>query len=277
MEDLKGKVAVVTGAASGIGAATARAFVERGAQVVLADVDDDRGSRVAAELGANAAYQHTDVCREADIAAAVDAAVHRFGRLDCMVNNAGRVGRWTFLEDTPVEEWDAVFTLLARSVFLGIKHAARVMRDQRCGSIVNVASIAAVRTGYGPHPYGAAKAAVLQLTHSAAAELAEYMIRVNALIPGGVATRIAGHGAGLTGAELDRSVDGMRQAFQRFQPIPRAGEGEDLAHAAAFLASDQSSFITGQHIGVDGGVTLGRPWPDRYVDEARAASGRMDP
>ncbi|BBZ05673.1 oxidoreductase [Mycolicibacterium chitae] len=270
--DLNGKVAIVTGAASGIGAATARELVARGARVVLADIDDVRGAELAAELGSQSVYLHTDVCREADIAGAVDLAVDRFGRLDCMVNNAGRVGRWTFLPDTPAAEWDEVFALLARSVFLGIKHAARVMRDQHSGSIVNIASVAAVRTGFGPHPYGAAKAAALQLTRSAAAELAEHMIRVNALVPGGVATRIVGHGAGLTGAELDRSVEAVRDSLHKFQPLPRAGEGDDVAHAVAFLASDQSSFITGQELGVDGGLTLGRPWPSNYLAEARAAA-----
>ncbi|MGV0834343.1 glucose 1-dehydrogenase [Mycolicibacterium thermoresistibile] len=276
MNDLDGKVAVVTGAASGIGAATAREFVARGGRVVLADIDDERGVPLAAELGANSVYLHTDVCREADVAGAVAAAVEKFGRLDCMVNNAGRVGRWTFLTDTPVSEWDDVFTLLARSVFLGIKHAARVMREQNSGSIVNIASVAAVRTGFGPHPYGAAKAAALQLTRSAAAELAEFMIRVNALVPGGVATRIVGHGAGLAGADLDRSVAAVRESLHKFQPIPRAGEGEDVAHAVAFLASDQSSFITGQELGVDGGLTLGRRWPANYLAEAQAAAESTD-
>lgn len=274
MGDLEDKVAVVTGAASGIGAQTARELAARGARVVLADIDHDRGSRIATELGSRSVYLPTDVRRESDIAATVETAVERFGRLDCMVNNAGRVGRWTFLEDTAVAEWDAAFTLLARSVFLGVKHAARVMRDQASGSIVNVSSVAALRTGFGPHPYGAAKAAVLQLTRSAAAELAEFRIRVNSLVPGGVATRIVGHGAGLTGGHLDRSVDSVRASLHNFQPIPRAGESDDIAHGVAFLASDRSSFITGQELVIDGGLTLGRRWPANYLAEARKATGR---
>jgi NAD(P)-dependent dehydrogenase (short-subunit alcohol dehydrogenase family) len=189
-----------------------------------------------------------------------------------MVNNAGRVGAWTFLEDTSLDEWENGFAMLARSAFLGTKHAARVMRDQGSGSIVNVSSVAGVRTGFGPHPYSAAKAAVLQLTRTAAVELAEYRIRVNALIPGGVATRIVGHGAGLEDDALDRSVDAVRRSLTNFQPIPRAGEPEDLAHAAAYLASDDSTFVTGQSLGVDGGLTLGKKWPSNYREEAKAAS-----
>ncbi|MFZ0715717.1 glucose 1-dehydrogenase [Mycobacterium sp.] len=275
MTDLTDKVAVVTGAASGIGAATARAFAERGASVVVADIDDVRGNAVAAALGIRGTYLHTDVRHEADVAAAVARAVDHFGRLDCMVNNAGRVGAWTFLEDTPIEEWEDGFAVLARSAFLGIKHAARVMRDQGSGSIVNVSSVAAVRTGFGPHPYSAAKAAVLQLTRTAAQELAEFRIRVNALVPGGVATRIVGHGAGLEDEALDDSVDAVRASLVKFQPIPRAGEPEDLAHAAAFLASDESSFITGEVIGVDGGLDLGRKWPANFRAQAVAASSRV--
>ncbi len=275
MSDLNGKVAIVTGAASGIGAATARTLVARGARVVVTDIDDERGADVADELGDRAVYQHTDVCREGDVESAVALATGWFGRLDCMVNNAGRVGRWTFLEDTDADEWDDAFATLARSVFFGIKHAARVMRDQGSGSIVNVSSVAAVRTGFGPHPYSAAKAAVLQLTRTAASELAEYRIRVNSVVPGGVATRIVGHGAGLSGDDLDQSVDAIRQGLHRFQPLPRAGEAEDLAHAIAFLASDDSSFVTGQDIGVDGGLTLGRKWPANYLAEAQAASTRV--
>lgn len=275
MTDLEGKVAVVTGAASGIGAATARVFAQRGAHVVVADIDEKRGRNVAAELGRRGVYLHTDVREESDVAAAVALAVEQFGRLDCMINNAGRVGAWTFLEDTSLEEWEDGFAVLSRSAFLGTKHAARVMRDQGSGSIVNVSSVAGIRTGFGPHPYSAAKAAVLQLTRTAAVELAEFRIRVNALIPGGVATRIVGHGAGLEDEALDRSVDAVRRSLTKFQPIPRAGEPDDLAHAAAFLASDDSEFVTGQTLGVDGGLALGKKWPSNYRAEARAASTRV--
>ncbi|MGW0174308.1 glucose 1-dehydrogenase [Rhodococcus sp. NPDC003322] len=271
MAELHGKVAVVTGGASGIGAATCALLAERGARVVVTDIDDARGAAVAAALGEHGVYLHTDVTREDDIAAAVRAATERFGRLDAMVNNAGRVGAWTYLEDTTVDEWDASFAVLARSAFLGTKHAALVMREQGFGAVVNVSSVAGVRTGFGPHPYGAAKAAVLQMTRSAARELAEFHVRVNAVTPGGVATRIVGHGAGLDGDALDASVAGVRKGLASFQPIPRAGEGEDIAGAIAYLVSDDATFVTGQNIVVDGGLTLGKAWPGNYRAEADAA------
>ncbi|RZL83819.1 MAG: glucose 1-dehydrogenase [Rhodococcus sp. (in: high G+C Gram-positive bacteria)] len=268
MAELHGKVAVVTGGASGIGAATCALLAERGARVVVTDIDDERGEAVAAALGEHGVYLHTDVTSEEDVAAAVRTATERFGRLDAMVNNAGRVGAWTYVADTTVDEWDSSFAVLARSAFLGTKHAARVMREQGFGTVVNVSSVAGVRTGFGPHPYGAAKAAVLQMTRSAARELAEFHVRVNAVTPGGVATRIVGHGAGLDGGALDASVDKVRQGLASFQPIPRAGEGEDIARAIAYLVSDDATFVTGQNIVVDGGLTLGKAWPGNYRAEA---------
>lgn len=267
-------VAVVTGAASGIGAAAARTLAQRGMSVMVADIDEERGRRVAEEIGPRATFVEVDVRCEADIATAIDTALDRFHRLDCLVNNAGVVGRWKFLYDTPSEEWDDAFAVLARSVFLGIKHAAPVMCRQRSGSIINISSVAGVRTGFGPHPYSAAKAAVLQLTRTAASELAPHHVRVNAIVPGGIATRIVGHGAGLEGSELDNSVESVRDSLRGFQPIPRAGEPVDLAHAIAFLASDQSSFITGETLGVDGGLTLGRRWPTNFVEDAQASASR---
>ncbi|EME19816.1 glucose 1-dehydrogenase [Rhodococcus triatomae] len=272
MTELDGTVAVVTGGASGIGAATCTLLAARGARVVVTDIDDERGESVAATLGTNGFYVHTDVTREEDVAAAVRAATDRFGRLDAMVNNAGRVGAWTYIADTPADEWDSSFAVLARSAFLGTKHAARVMREQGFGAVVNVSSVAGVRTGFGPHPYGAAKAAVLQMTRSAARELAEFGVRVNAVTPGGVATRITGHGAGLEGDALDASVDEVRRGLASFQPIPRAGEGADIAGAIAYLVSDDATFVTGQNIVVDGGLTLGKAWPRNYRAEATGAA-----
>ena len=164
-----------------------------------------------------------------------------------------------------------MFGVLARSVFVGIKHAARVMKPAGRGSIVNTSSIAAVQSGFGPHPYSAAKAAVLQLTRTAAVELAEHRIRVNAVIPGGIATRISGHAANLGGDALDRSVDRMRRGLTGFQPFPRSGEGEDIAAVVTFLASDAAEFVTGEDIRVDGGALAGRPMP--ISPPARADGG----
>ncbi|MEV5651925.1 glucose 1-dehydrogenase [Nocardia sp. NPDC052254] len=274
MMELNGKVAVVTGGASGIGAATCALLARCGARVVVTDVDDARGAAVAANLGEQGIYLHADVTREHDMAAAIRTAAERFGRLDAMVNNAGRVGTWTYLEDITLDEWDATFAVLARSAFLGTKHAARLMREQGSGAIVNISSVAALRTGFGPHPYGAAKAAILALTRSAARELAQFGVRVNAVTPGGVATRIQGHGAGLEGEALDASVDATRRGLRTFQPIARAGEGDDIAGAIGYLVSDAASFVTGQNIVVDGGLTLGKAWPGNYRAEADATAER---
>ncbi|MEY1674275.1 glucose 1-dehydrogenase [Gordonia sp. ABKF26] len=274
MNGLDGKVAVVTGGASGIGAATCGLLAARGVRVVVADIDDERAVAVAAALGDRAVHIHADVTDEDDVAAAVQEATTRFGRLDAMINNAGRVGNWTYIADTSAEHWDSAFAVLARSAFFGTKHASRVMRDQGFGTIVNVSSVAGLRTGFGPHPYGAAKAAVLALTRSAARELAEFGIRVNAVTPGGVATRIVGSGAGLDGDDLDASIETVRRGLASFQPVPRAGEGDDIARAIGYLVSDDASFITGQNMIVDGGLTLGKAWPRNYRAEADAAAAQ---
>ncbi|MGI5328566.1 glucose 1-dehydrogenase [Actinomadura nitritigenes] len=266
---LDGKTALVTGGASGIGAGICRRFVAEGARVVIGDVDEPRGRALAAELGERAEFRRLDVMREDDIESAVAEAASRTGRLDCMVSNAGRMGKWRFVQDVAADEWDEAFHLLCRAVFLGIKHAAPVMCRAGGGSIVNTGSIAGIRAGYGPHPYGAAKAAVMQLTRSSAVELAPHGVRVNTIIPGGVATRIVGHGARLEGRALDDSVERVRESLRDFQPIPRSGEPADLAAAAAFLASDAAGFITGQELVVDGGLSLGRAWPEDIRTHAR--------
>ncbi|MEQ3549881.1 SDR family oxidoreductase [Pseudonocardia nematodicida] len=266
---LDGRTAVVTGAASGIGAAVAARFVAAGATVLVTDVDEPRGARLAESLGARARFRRVDVTVESDVESAVAEVVERHGRLDCVVANAGAVGRWRFLHDTPAQEWDAAFALLCRSVLFAIKYASLPMKAAGRGSIVATGSVAGLRTGYGPHAYGAAKAAVAQLVRSAAVELAPHGVRVNTLVPGGVATRIVGHGAGLTGDRLDDSVDTVRAGLRSLQPMPRAGEPDDLAGAAVFLASDSSAFLTGQEIVVDGGASLGREWP---ADATRMAA-----
>jgi NAD(P)-dependent dehydrogenase (short-subunit alcohol dehydrogenase family) len=165
-ERLKGRVAVVTGGARGIGEGTVRRFVEEGASVIISDLQAEAGEALARELGAAARFIRTDVTREEDVAAAVDLAVREFGRLDCMINNAGIVGAIGSIKDTSVKAWDATIAVLLRGVFLGMKHAARVMIPQQSGSIVSLASTAGVMGGLGPHAYTAAKHAVVGLTKS---------------------------------------------------------------------------------------------------------------
>jgi len=265
---LAGKVALVTGGASGIGEATVRLFVAEGASVVIADLQDERGGRVAGELGARAAYAHADVSREADVQAAVEAAVRRFGRLDCIFNNAGYGGVGGRIAEVPVEGFDETLGVLLRGVFLGMKHAAPVMRRQGGGSIISTASIAGLRTGLGPHVYSAAKAAVIHLTRSVAMELGEHNIRVNCICPGGIATPIFGKGLGLSPERAEEIVPLMKGVLENLQPIRRAGLPEDIAQAALWLASDDSTFVNGHALVVDGGLSGGRSWSESQFRRA---------
>jgi NAD(P)-dependent dehydrogenase (short-subunit alcohol dehydrogenase family) len=262
MSRLKGRVALITGGASGIGEATVRLFVEEGASVMLADIQDDRGRRLAGEIGSRAAYLHTDVSREADVQAVVDETCKRFGRLDCIFNNAGYAGVGGRIEEIPVEGFDETMGVLVRGVFLGIKHAARVMKKQGSGSIISTASVAGLRTGFGPHTYSAAKAAVIHLTHSVAMELGESGVRVNCICPGGIATPIFGKSMGLSPERAEEVIPLMKGVLENFQPIKRPGLPDDIARAALWLASDESGFVNGHALVVDGGLIGGRLWSE---------------
>jgi len=260
MGRLDGKVAVITGGASGIGEGTVRLFVEEGARVVIADVQDARGETLADTLGGRAVYQHTDVTQEAEVKVAVQRALDDHGRLDCIFNNAGRLGAVGPIAETPVEEYDATMNLLLRGVFLGMKHAAPVMAGQGSGSIISTASVAGIKGGDGPHIYSAAKAAVINLTRSVALELGESGVRVNCICPGGIATPIF---KGLfQGQDVDDAtvVETIKPFLAQFQPIKRSGVPDDIARAALFLASDDSTFVSGHALVVDGGHTAGRMW-----------------
>jgi NAD(P)-dependent dehydrogenase (short-subunit alcohol dehydrogenase family) len=278
MGRLDGKAALITGGASGIGEATVRLFAAEGARVVIADVQDERGRRLAGELGGTAVYQHCDVGREADVQAAVGQAVERFGRLDCIFNNAGYAGIGGPIEDTPVEKFDETMGVLLRGVFLGMKHAAPVMKRQGTGSIISTASVAGLRTGYGPHVYSTAKAAVIHLTRSVAMELGEHGVRVNCICPGGIATPIFGKAFGMDADAADQAVTVMKSALTQFQPIRRSGLPDDIAQAALWLASDDSTFVNGHALVVDGGLTGGRQWSEGKAlrQMLRAALGLPD-
>lgn len=260
MGRLEGKVAVITGGASGIGEASVRLFAAEGAEVVVADVQDERGGRLASELGVE--YVHVDVTREDDVEAAVSHAVDVFGRLDCMFNNAGIAGAVGPIESVTAEAFDRTVAVLLRGVFLGIKHAAPVMRAQGGGSIINTASVAAVRTGYGNHVYSAAKAGVVQLTRSVAMELGEDNVRVNCVLPGFIPTPMIARARGVPLGEADGKLGVITEAFRDAQPIRRPGHPDDIAKAALWLASDDSGFVNGHALVVDGGVSGGRMWSD---------------
>jgi NAD(P)-dependent dehydrogenase (short-subunit alcohol dehydrogenase family) len=278
MARLPGKVALITGAASGIGEATVRLFVAEGASVAIADIQDDRGRRLAGELGDRATYVHADVSREADVSAAIAETAKRFGRLDCLFNNAGYGGVAGSIAEIPVAGFDETIGVLLRGVFLGMKHAAPVMKRQGSGSIISTASVAGLRAGNSGHVYCAAKAAVIHLTHSVALELGESGVRVNCICPGGIATPIFGKALGLSADQADGTVPLMKGVLEQLQPIQRAGLPEDIAQAALWLASDDSTFVNGHALVVDGGLIGGRRWSEAQQRRAmlRATLG-LDP
>lgn len=246
--------ALVTGGASGIGRATVERFLATGWDAVAADYNRETGEALIAALeqegyGGRVRFVPTDVSVEADVEAAVAAVAEAHGRLDCVVNNAGVGGAFGPITEIEVEDWDYTFAVLTRGVFLGIKHAARVMQALGTpGSIVNTASIAGLGGGAGPQAYSAAKAAVLNLTRVAAVELAPHRIRVNAVNPGGIPTAILG-----SGAHLVPTIVGD------IQPWPDVGRAEQVASVICFLAGDGAGFITGEAINVDGGVMAAGP------------------
>ncbi len=256
MDRLAGRTAIVTGGASGIGAATVRLFAEEGARVLIADTQTQRGEELASQLGDAAAFRRVDVTRDDDVRGVVEEAVKRWNRLDCMFNNAGFGGALGSIETTTVEEFDITFDVLLKGVFLGIKHAAPVMRAQGGGSIINTASVAGLKTGESPHLYSVAKAAVIHLTRSVALELGEHGIRVNCICPGIVATPLAAGSPKVDDAGLKKFADALAKA----QVLGRVGQPEDIARAALWLASDESAWVTGHAQVVDGGALAGRPW-----------------
>lgn len=250
MRRLEGKVAVITGAASGMGRATAARFAAEGASIVIADLNAEGGEaavRECRENSANAVFHKTDVTAEGEIKGAIERAVKEFGRLDVMFNNAG-MAEVSLIHETSVESWSRVIAVTLTSTFLGLKYAIPIMRAQKSGVVINTASISGTRGDYGMGSYNAAKAGVINLTRSAALENARFGIRVNCVCPGGINTRVA------QVLGKDRA-DEFRSTMGAAHPIGRMGEPEEIAATVTFLASDESSFITGASIVADGGIT----------------------
>jgi NAD(P)-dependent dehydrogenase (short-subunit alcohol dehydrogenase family) len=280
MGALDGKVAVITGSTSGIGARTAELFVEEGAKVVIAGRRQAEGEGLAKQLGSAAVFLRTDVTRETDIKALIEQALVKWGRIDCLFNNAGNPGRIAGIAEIDMEHFDRVIATHLRGVVLGMKFVAPAMIRQGSGSIINTGSIAGLRTGYSAHSYSAAKAAVIHITRCVAAELGETGIRVNSISPGAIVTGIFAKGAGMPDAAADRTAEGLTALFAGMQPISRAGLPDDVAHAALYLASDASSFVNGQDIAVDGGIVIGGRWSAllktraSMAEELKKASGK---
>ncbi len=256
MPRLNDKVAVITGGCAGIGLATVELFVAEGARVVIADIQDERGAELATRFGDRAHYQRCDVTDEAQIAALMNAAAERFGTLDIVFNNAGAPGARETIEDMNGWLWDQTQVLLLRSVAMGIRHAVPHMKA-RGGSIINTASIAALQAGAAPIAYSVAKAGVKHLSLVAAAELARYNIRVNAICPGFMLTDIFTAGFGMTGNMAAQVKASLAAVSPHAQPLAVPGEPRHIAEACLYFASDASAFVTGAHLVVDGGITIG--------------------
>ena len=261
---LNGKVAVITGAASGIGRATVDLFVCEGARVVAADIQDDKGARMVEEHGKALRYIRCDVTKEADVKAAIDLAVKSFGRLDCLFSNAGTAGSLALADAVTTEDFDSVMHLHVLAAMFGMKYAVPVMTAQGGGSIIATASIAGLQSGFGPVLYSMAKAAIVHMTKVSSAQLGPLNIRVNCICPGLIATPILAKAMGLATQVADQSVAAVATALAQSQPIPSGGLPNDIAEAALYLASDGARFVNGHALVVDGGITVG-PTGDRQV------------
>jgi NAD(P)-dependent dehydrogenase (short-subunit alcohol dehydrogenase family) len=249
---LAGKVAVITGGASGIGEATARRFVAEGARVIVTDIQVAAGQAVADSLGESARFLSCDVTDESQVAAAVDLAVSTWGRLDVMFNNAGIIGAVGSIAETSTEAWLKTTDVLLHSVFYGCKHAARVMIPQGSGAIISTTSIAGVIGGLGPHAYTAAKTAVVGLTKSVSSELMQHDITVNAIAPGSIPTALTAQALGGD----SKNLDAVAAYIQRTNRTSFAPDATDIANAALYLASDEARNVSGHTLVVDAGRSV---------------------
>jgi NAD(P)-dependent dehydrogenase (short-subunit alcohol dehydrogenase family) len=259
-DELAGKVAIVTGGASGLGEGLVRRFAAEGAKVLIADVDRDGGAALAADIGANARFVEADVSDVEQVSALVTTAVEGFGGLHVMVNNAGVSGTMHFrLLDDDLADFHEVMSVNLLAVMAGTRDAARHMKENGGGSIINVTSIGGILAGGGVMTYRASKAAVIQFTKSAALELAHYEIRVNAIAPGNIRTGIVRKSA--TGDDLEKLEEfeaRIREQMRNDRPLKREGTVEDVAEAALYFATDRSRYVTGTVLPVDGGTVAGK-------------------
>jgi NAD(P)-dependent dehydrogenase (short-subunit alcohol dehydrogenase family) len=259
VDELAGKVAIVTGGASGIGRGTVERFVAEGARVVIADIEADRGEALAAELGADALFRRTDVSDPEQVGALVAATVEKFGGLHVMVNNAGVSSTMhrRFLDDD-LADFQRVMAVNVLGVMVGTRDAARHMAAHGGGSVINMTSIGGIQAGGGVMTYRASKAAVIQFTKSAAIELAYYEIRVNAIAPGNIPTSLLATTVKMNPEELERYEAAIRETMRADRPLKREGTPADIAEAALYFASDRSRYVTGTVLPVDGGTVAGK-------------------
>ena len=259
---LENKVVAITGAASGFGEAAAIRFVAEGARVVLGDIQEDAGQKVADSLGDAARFVSCNVTSEDEVANLIDTAVSEFGQLDVMYNNAGIVGAAGPIASTVTEEWKFTIDILLNGVYYGCKHAARVMIPRGRGSIVSMSSTAGIMGGLGPHAYATAKHAVIGLTKNIACELAQYGIRANAISPAGMATPMV---AALSGDPS--AIEKTKKVLAANSPLKgRPGLADDVVNAALWLASDESGYTSGHTLTTDAGLTIGSNNPTPFAE-----------
>jgi NAD(P)-dependent dehydrogenase (short-subunit alcohol dehydrogenase family) len=251
---LEGKVALITGGASGIGECTARVFAHHGAKVVIADIQDELGRSVCESIGPNCIYVHCDVTDESQVKNAVDKATATHGKLDIMFNNAGIAdeNKQRIIDNSKVD-FERVLSVNVTGVFLGIKHAAQVMIPRRSGCILSTASVSSYLGGAASHAYACSKHAVLGLTKNAAVELGQFGIRVNCLSPYALATPLA---TKFVGAD-DEALENAMNSLANLKHVTL--KAEDVANAALYLASDEARYVSGHNLFIDGGFRIVNP------------------
>ena len=242
--DTEDKLALVTGGATGIGAAIARRFVQEGMQVAICDVDDKNGQAMTAELGAQAHFYKLDITDEPKVSSVVDAIFGEFGRIDVLVNNAG-ITNDKLLIRMNTEDWERVIRVNLTGAFLMTRAVGKHMLKQRYGRIINMASVIGMIGNFGQANYAASKAGIIALTKSCAKEFARRNILVNAIAPGFIKTRMT-----------DVIPEEIKENYLKLIPMGRFGEPEDVANLVVFLSSEQASYLTGQTICVDGGMVM---------------------
>ena len=280
MGKLDDKVIIITGAAGGIGKATSKLFINEGARVVLADILDESGENFSKELGSNAVYFHTDVSQDSDVRKVIDFTMEKFGKIDVVFSNAGNPGPSGNIEEISLEDFDKTVAIHLRAYFLFLKYCAPIMKKQHFGNFISTASVAAYQHGFGTLPYSVSKAAIIQMTRYAAVELGIYGIRANSIAPGGISTGIFGESFGLSRKGAEKMAGLMRNILANQQPIRKAGLPEHIAKAALYLASDDSEFVSGQTIVVDGGLLSGRipaPPPEEMMKNWSNIVQNLDP